>query len=294
MTDSFNYKHLYYFWVVAKEGGVSRAANKLGMAVQTVSAQVRELERSLGCELLKPSGRGLALTEAGVIAMGQADLIFQLGEDLPSRVREAVSSPSIRLRVGVSDGLPKLIVHRLLQPVIKEPSLRLLCLEGQFNDLLGDLALHKLDIVISDKPAQTSSNIKLYSHPLGSSSIAWYGKPSLLQTAQHEFPQCLATLPVLLTTTHTASRDRLDQWLSKLGIQPRIVGEFEDSALLKTFGSNGLGVFPAAEWVHEELLSHYGVERLGACDGVIEQFYAICSEKRVQHPLVQRLLKLPI
>ena len=291
MTDSFNYKHLYYFWVVAKEGGVSRAANKLGMAVQTVSAQVRELERSLGCELLKPSGRGLALTEAGVIAMGQADLIFQLGEDLPSRVREAVSSPSIRLRVGVSDGLPKLIVHRLLQPVINEPSLRLLCLEGQFNDLLGDLALHQLDIVLSDKPAPISPNIKLYSHALGSSSVAWYGKPSLVQTAKDEFPKCLATLPVLLTTTHTASRDRLDQWFSQLGIRPRIVGEFKDGALLKTFGSNGLGVFPAAEWVHEELLALYGVERLGACDGVIEHFYGIGTEKRVQHPLVEQLLK---
>jgi LysR family transcriptional activator of nhaA len=230
MSDSFNYKHLYYFWVVAKEGGVSKAANKLGMAVQTVSAQVRELERSLGCELLKPAGRGLTLTEAGVAAMEQADLIFQLGEDLPSRVREAVSSPSIRLRVGVSDGLPKLIVHRLLQPVINEPSLRLLCLEGQFNDLLGDLALHQLDIVLSDKPAPINPNIKLYSHALGSSSVAWYGKPSLVQTAKDEFPKCLATLPVLLTTTHTASRDSLDQWFSQLGIRPRIVGEFKDGA----------------------------------------------------------------
>ena len=291
MSDSFNYKHLYYFWVVAKEGGVSRAANKLGMAVQTVSSQVRELERSLGCELLKPAGRGLALTDAGVVAMEQADLIFQLGDELPSLVRDALSAPSVRLRVGVSDGLPKLIVHRLLLPVISEPRLRLLCLEGQFNDLLGDLALHKLDVVISDRPAPSSPNIKLYSHALGSSSIAWYGKPSLLQTAQHDFPECLATLPVLLSTSHTASRDRLNHWFKQLGIRPRIVGEFEDGALLKTFGANGMGVFPAAEWVHEELLSHYAVERLGPCEGVTEQFYAIGTEKRVQHPLVQQLLK---
>jgi LysR family transcriptional activator of nhaA len=291
MSDSFNYKHLYYFWVVAKEGGVSRAANKLGMAVQTVSSQVRELERSLGCELLKPAGRGLALTDAGVVAMEQADLIFQLGDELPSLVRDALSAPSVRLRVGVSDGLPKLIVHRLLLPVISEPGLRLLCLEGQFNDLLGDLALHKLDVVISDRPAPPSPNIKLYSHALGSSSIAWYGKLSLLQTAQHDFPECLATLPVLLSTSHTASRDRLNHWFKQLGIRPRIVGEFEDGALLKTFGANGMGVFPAAEWVHEELLSHYAVERLGPCEGVTEQFYAIGTEKRVQHPLVQQLLK---
>ena len=293
MSDSFNYKHLYYFWVVAKEGGVSKAANKLGMAVQTVSSQVRELERSLGCELLKPVGRGLALTDAGVVAMEQADLIFELGDELPSLVREAVSSPSVRLRVGVSDGLAKLIVHRLLQPVITEPRLRLLCLEGQFNDLLGDLALHKLDVVISDRPAPPSPNIKLYSHALGSSSIAWYGKPSLLKTAQHEFPECLASLPVLLMTTHTASRDRLNHWFKQIGIRPRIVGEFEDGALLKTFGANGMGVFPAAEWVHEELLSRYAVERLGPCEGVTEQFYAIGTEKRVQHPLVQQLLRSP-
>lgn len=293
MSDSFNYKHLYYFWVVAKEGGVSKAANKLGMAVQTVSSQVRELERSLGCELLKPVGRGLALTDAGIVAMEQADLIFELGDELPSLVREAVSSPSVRLRVGVSDGLAKLIVHRLLQPVITEPRLRLLCLEGQFNDLLGDLALHKLDVVISDRPAPPSPNIKLYSHALGSSSIAWYGKPSLLKTAQHEFPECLASLPVLLMTAHTASRDRLNHWFKQIGIRPRIVGEFEDGALLKTFGANGMGVFPAAEWVHEELLSHYAVERLGPCEGVTEQFYAIGTEKRVQHPLVQQLLRSP-
>jgi LysR family transcriptional activator of nhaA len=225
--------------------------------------------------------------------MEQADLIFQLGDELPSLVREAVSSPSVRLRVGVSDGLPKLIVHRLLQPVINEPRLRLLCLEGQFNDLLGDLALHKLDVVISDRPAPPSPNIKLYSHALGSSSIAWYGKPSLIRTAQHEFPECLASLPVLLMTTHTASRDRLNHWFKQIGIRPRIVGEFEDGALLKTFGANGMGVFPAAEWVHEQLLSHYAVERLGPCEGVTEQFYAIGTEKRVQHPLVQQLLKTP-
>ena len=283
MSAPFNYKHLYYFWVVAKEGGISRAADKLNMAVQTVSAQVRELERSLGCELLKPAGRGLVLK--------QADLIFQLGEDLPLLVRDAVSSPSVRLWVGISDGLSKLVVHRLLKPVMTETHLRLLCLEGQFNDLLGDLAIHKLDIVISDRPAAPNPNIKLYSHALGSSSIAWYGSPALLQKVTAEFPACLATLPVLLPTVHTASRDRLDMWFEQLGIRPRIVGEFEDSALLKTFGASGMGVFPAAEWGHENLISQYGVQRLGACEGVTEHFFAIGTEKKVQHPLVQLLLE---
>ena len=291
MSSSFNYKHLYYFWVVAKEGGISRAADKLDMAVQTVSGQVRELERALGCELLKPAGRGLALTDAGMAAMQQADAIFQLGEELPSRVRDAMSAPVIRLRLGISDGLPKLVVHRLLSSIATEPQLHLLCHEGNFNDLLGDLALHKLDAVISDRPAPVNPNMKLYSHGLGSSHMAWYGTSALIKSSKRRFPDCLHELPMLLPTSHTASRDRIDTWLEQRGIRPRIVGEFEDSALLKTFGASGMGVFPVAEWVHEELIAHYAVKRLGPCEGVTEHFFAVGTEKRVQHPLVQRLLR---
>lgn len=291
MSTPFNYKHLYYFWVVAKEGGISRAADKLGMAVQTVSAQVRELERSLGFALLKPAGRGLVLTDAGLAAMQQADQIFQLGEDLPARVRDAVSAPTVRLAVGISDGLPKLVVHRLLGPVIPEPHLRLLCNEGEFDELLGDLALHRLDVVLSDRPAPTNPNIKLYSHGMGSSTIAWYGTADLVAAAGKNFPQSLADVPMLLPTAHTAVRARLDHWFEQRAIRPRVVGEFEDSALLKTFGASGMGIFPAAEWVHEDLLAHYAVQRLGACEGVVEHFFAIGTEKKVQHPLVQRLLE---
>lgn len=290
MSTAFNYKHLYYFWVVAKEGGISRAAEKLDMAVQTVSAQVRELERSLGYALLKPAGRGLVLTEAGLAAMQQADLIFQLGENLPALVRDAVSAPTVHLKVGISDGLPKLVVRRLLQPVIHEPNLRLLCHEGEFDDLLGDLALHRLDIVLSDRAAPGNPNIKLYSHRIGSSTLAWYATPDMLATASKDFPHSLATVPVLLPTAHAAVRARLDHWFEQLGVRPRIVGEFEDSALLKTFGASGMGVFPAAESVQEELLAHYAVQRMGQCAGVTEHFYAIGTEKKVQHPLVQRLL----
>lgn len=291
MKTPFNYKHLYYFWVVAKEGGISRAADKLDMAVQTVSAQVRELERSLGYTLLKPAGRGLALTEAGLAAMQQADEIFRLGENLPALVRDAVSTPNVRLAIGISDGLPKLVVHRLLQPVITEPHLRLLCHEGEFDELLGDLALHRLDVVLSDRPAPANPNIKLYSHRLGSSSIAWYGSKALVDRAVKNFPQSLADVPMLLPTSHTALRARLDSWLVQHAIRPHIVGEFEDSALLKTFGASGMGVFPAAEWVHNDLLTHYATKRLGLCEGVTEHFFAIGTEKRVHHPLVHRLLE---
>lgn len=291
MQTSFNYKHLYYFWVVAKEGGISRAAEKLGMAVQTVSAQVRELERDLGYALLKPAGRGLVLTDAGLAAMQQADHIFQLGENLPALVRDAVSTPAVRLVIGISDGLPKLVVHRLLKPVIAEPNLRLLCHEGEFDALLGDLALHRLDIVLSDRAAPPNPNIKLYSHALGSSALAWYATPALVKAAKKNFPQSLADMPVLLPTGHTAVRARLDHWFEQQAIRPRIVGEFEDSALLKTFGASGMGVFPAAQWVHDELLARYAVQLLGPCEGVTEHFFAIGTEKKVQHPLVQRLLQ---
>lgn len=291
MSATLNYKHLYYFWVVAKEGGVSRAADKLDIAVQTVSSQVRELERSLGYALLKPAGRGLALTEAGMVAMQQADLIFQLGEKLPELVRDVVSNPTVRLAVGISDGLPKLVVRRLLQPVVAVDNLRLLCHEGEFEDLLGDLALHRLDVVLSDRPAPTNKNLRLYSHAMGSSKVVWYGTSDRAKSASLDFPLSLAQVPLLLPTSHAAVRARLDGWFEQHGIRPRVVGEFEDSALLKTFGASGMGVFPAVEWVHEELLSHYGVVSVGPCAGVTEHFYAIGTEKKVHHPLVQRLLQ---
>ena len=200
MSLGFNYRHLYYFWVVAKEGGISRAAARLDMAVQTVSTQVRELERALGHALLKPAGRGLVLTEAGMAAMRQADQIFQLGEQLPELLREAVSTPGLRLAVGISDGLPKLVVRRLLQPVLPEPNLRLLCHEDEFDGLLADLALHRLDVVLADRAAPAHPNLKVYSHALGSSALSWYAPAPLLAQARRGFPQSLAKVPVLLPT----------------------------------------------------------------------------------------------
>jgi LysR family transcriptional regulator, transcriptional activator of nhaA len=289
MTPSFSYRHLYYFWVVAREGGITRAAARLDMAVQTVSTQVRELERSLGYALLKPAGRGLVLTEAGVAAARQADLIFQLGEQLPAAVRDAISSPSVRLAVGVSDGLPKLVVRQLLQPVIQAPNLRLLCREGTFEELLAELALHRLDVVLADRAA-SNANIRVYSHALGASPIAWYAPPSLQAAVRKGFPQCLEGVPVLLPTKHVAVRARIDRWMESHSIRPRVAGEFEDSALLKTFGASGMGVFPAAEWVHDELVERYTVKRFGRCEGVEEHFFAISSERKVVHPLVRRLV----
>jgi LysR family transcriptional activator of nhaA len=290
MSRSFSYHHLYYFWVVAKEGGMARAAARLGMAVQTVSAQVHELERALGHTLLKPAGRGLVLTEAGTVALHQAESIFQLGEQLPGLVQEAARSRGVRLAVGISDGLPKLAVRRLLQPVLGEPNLRLLCHEDEFDDLLADLALHRLDVVLADRAAPPHPNLKLYSHRLGASAVAWYAPPALRAAAQQGFPQSLAQVPVLLPTTHAALRARLDAWFERVGVQPRVAGEFEDHALLVTFGAAGMGVFPAAELIEDKLAARYDVARVAPCDGVEEQFFAVGTEKKVQHPLVQRLL----
>jgi LysR family transcriptional regulator, transcriptional activator of nhaA len=290
MSTDFNYRHLYYFWVVAKEGGMARAASRLDMAVQTVSAQVRELERSLGHTLLKPAGRGLVLTEAGQAAMRQAEQIFQLGEQLPGAIRDAVGAPQVRLVVGISEGLAKLAVRRLMQPVMQTPRLRLLFRENDFEDLLGDLALHRLDVVLADRAAQPHPNLKVYSHALASSSIAWYAPHALLAQAKKNFPQSLQSVPVLLPSTHAAVRARIDHWFERMAIKPNVVGEFEDSALLKTFGAAGMGIFPAAEMVQDDLSQRYNVKRVGACEGVQEHYFAIGAQKKVLHPLVHMLL----
>ena len=287
----FSYRHLHYFWVVAKEGGIGKAAARLGVAVQTVSAQVHELEQSLGYVLLKPAGRGLVLTDAGVAAMRQADQIFQLGEELPSLVRDAATSPSVRLAVGISDTLPKLAVHRLMAPVLREPRLRLVCHEGEFDDLLAELALHRLDVVLADRPAAPNPNLKLYSHSLGSSALAWYAPPSLYAAARRGFPRSLSEVPVVLPTAHAAVRARLDAWFEELDIIPRVVGDFEDSALLETFAAAGLGAFPAPELVQSALVARHRVRRVGPCTGVNEHFFAVGTEKKVAHGLVQRLLR---
>ena len=240
--------------------------------------------------MLKPAGRGLVLTEAGVVAMHQADRIFQLGEQLPAAVRDAVSTPGMRLAVGICDGMPKLVVQRLMRPVLSTPQLRLLCHEGEPADLLAELALHRLDVVLADRAPPPNPNLKLYSHALGSSPLAWYAPPAMAAAARRGFPHSLAKVPVLLPTAHAAVRAALDQWFDSQAIRPRVIGEFEDSALLKTFAAGGLGVFAAASLVHDELVARYGVVRVGHCEGVEEHFFAIGTEKKVLHPLVQRLL----
>lgn len=289
MAASLNYRHLYYFWVVAKEGGMARAAARLGMAVQTISAQVRALEQSLGHALFKPAGRGMALTEAGVVAMAHADQIFQLGEQLPAAVHEAATGQGLRLAVGISDAVPKLVVRHLLQPALENPRVRLLAHEDEFDRLLADLALHRLDAVLSDRAAPPNPNLRLYSHALGEAPLAWFAPAAMLK-GKPRFPDCLGELPVLLPTGHAAVRPRLDQWFERHGLRPRIAGEFEDSALLAAFGRSGMGVFPASRWSHEELLQDARVRLVGHTPELVEHFFLISAERKIQHPLVQKLV----
>ena len=291
MSQSFNYRHLYYFWIVAKEGGISRAAEHLDMAVQTISAQVRELEKSLGVSLLRAEGRTLVLTDAGVAALHEADHIFALGEQLPVRVREAATATTLRLNLGISDGIAKLAVHRLLTPVLDEPHLRLLCHEGEFQPLLGELTMHKLDAVLADRPAPPNPALRTTSQLLGTSPIAWYAPPLWAEAAAQRFPHSLAVVPVLLPTDHAAMRTRINHWLERERIRPRIAGEFEDSALLSTFAATGMGVMPAPTSLGEHLASTYGLVHVGTTPDIQEQFHLIYSARKVMHSLVVRLLE---
>jgi len=287
----YNYRHLYYFWVVAKEGSMSKAAERLNMAIQTISAQVHELEKTLGYLLFKPAGRGLALTESGFAALAIADQIFLLGEKLPEAVREAANSPKTKITVGISDGLSKLVTRQLLAPILEKNDVQLIAHDGEFEDLLADLALHRLDIVLADRPAPVNKNLHVYSKELLKSSIAWFGPSKVLNRSKKAFPQCLNDLPILLPTAHSKVRHLIDQWFVQNSINPNIAGEFEDSALLKTFAASGLGVFPAGKIIAKDLKETYHMDMLGNCEDIYGYFYAIRSEKKIQHPLIEAIIK---
>ncbi|MFL9892350.1 LysR family transcriptional regulator [Paraburkholderia sp. RL17-383-BIF-A] len=286
-----NYRHLYYFWIVVKEGGFARAAERLDMAVQTISAQVRELEKSIGRQLLKPAGRGVTMTEAGETAFNRAEQIFQIGEALLDEMREAGGEGVARLAVGLSDGISKLAAHALLAPVLGTPSLRLLCHEGEHAELMSELALHRLDLVLACQPAPHNADLRVLSQRLAGSPVDWYGPAEMVRkSARAGFPQCLAEVPLLLPTRHAALRARLDRWFEAQGIRPRIVGEFEDSALMAVFAARGLGVFPLAELGAEDLSLLRGLRWLGRADGVIEEIHAIRSRRGQHHGLASQVV----
>ncbi len=287
---SLNYKHLHYFWVVAQEGSITRAAERLGVAVQTISGQLSLLERQLGKALFNSQGRGLVISEAGRVALGYADQIFQLGEALVDAVQHSDSEATLRLRAGISDGIPKLLAYQLLSKVTAMPNdVRLICDEGEFETLLAELALHRLDVVLTDRSAPVGGNLKVFSSRLGDFDTGLFAHAELADRYRPGFPLSLDGAPMLLPTRHNALRGRIDRWLEHTGIRPKIVGEFEDSALLNTFGRGGLGIFPAPIALGEQVASQLEARALGAMTGVSEQIYAISNERRIRHPAVEAL-----
>jgi len=286
-----NYRHLHYFWVVAKEGSITAAAERLGLTVQTISAQVASLELEMGRVLLVPQGRRMALTEAGRLVMGYADQIFLLGEQLEDALREE-SGDGLRLTVGISDGVPKLIAYRLLEVVMHLPQpARLTCYEGEFEQLLAELALHKIDMVLTDRPVIPGTSLRLFSHSLGESETLLFGVPELAARYHENFPDSLHGAPLLVPTRNNALRSGLDQWFDARGLRPRIVGEFEDSALLNTFGRTGAGLFPAPAALRSDVEEQLGALPVGEIVGVREHFYAISAERRIQNPAVEAILR---
>lgn len=287
---TLNYKHLHYFWVVAQEGSITRAAERLGVAIQTISGQLSLLERQLGKALFNSQGRGLVLSDAGRLALGYADQIFQLGDALVDSIQHSDGESSLRLRVGISDGLPKLLAYRLLSSVTSMPiEVRLICDEGEFGTLLGDLALHRLDVVLTDRAAPVGGNIKVFSSRLGDFATGLFGTPELLARYAPAFPNSLDGAPMLLPTRHNALRGRIERWLENIGIRPKIVGEFEDSALLNTFGRGGLGIFPAPLVLADQIEASFNARQLGPMPTVSEQIYAISNERRIRHPAIEVL-----
>ncbi len=288
--SNLNYKHLHYFWVVAHEGSMTRAAERLGVAVQTISGQLSLLERNLGKALFVSQGRGLALSDAGRLALGYADQIFQLGEALEEAVRSADSGNTLRLRTGISDGIPKLLAYRLLASVLAMPDdVRLICNEGSFEPLLAELALHHLDLVLTDRPAPVGGNLKVFSTRLGDFAAGLFGSAALVERYAPGFPGSLNDAPLFLPTRQNALRGRIDRWIENIGIHPRIVGEFQDSALLGTFGRAGLGFFPAPLALAEQVAEQLDARPLGEMAGVSEQIYAISNERRIRHPAIEVL-----
>jgi LysR family transcriptional activator of nhaA len=282
-----NYKHLHYFWVVAKAGGVVRAGEQLHTTPQTLSGQIKLLEDRLGRRLFRKSGRKLELTDDGRVALRFADEIFGLGSELEAAMRERRSGGKevLELRVGIEDAVAKSVAYTLLEPALAlaEP-IRLICTEGRFDDLLAQLALHRMDLVIADEPLPRRLAVKAYNHVLGSSTMSFFSAPKLARSLQGPFPDCLNGAPMLIPGAQSTVRSQFESWLTLHALHPRVVGEFDDGALMKAFGREGRGVFISPSVVEQQTCAQYDVEVIGRSSDLVEQFYAISAERRISHP----------
>jgi LysR family transcriptional regulator, transcriptional activator of nhaA len=284
-----NFKHLHYFWVVAKAGGVVRASEQLHTTPQTLSGQIKLLEDRLGRRLLRKSGRKLELTDDGRVALRYADEIFTLGAEMEAALRQRRGSSGdaepLELRVGIEDSVAKSVAWRLLQPAqqLGRP-MRLVCTEGHFNDLMAQLALHRMDLVIADEPLTSRLSVKAFNHKLGQSPMSFFASPALAATLQGPFPQCLNGAPMLVPGGSSSVRPQFESWLTLHGLHPRVVGDFADGALMKAFGRQGAGIFLSPTVVEDETVAQYGVQVIGRTDELVEDFYAISVERRITHP----------
>lgn len=287
-----NLKHLHYFWAVAKAGGVVRAGEQLHISPQTLSGQIKLLEDRLGCALFRKLGRGLQLTDEGRLALGFADQIFALAGELESAIGKASGTQqALDFRVGIADSVPKAMAYRLLEPALAPTlahtrSVHLICHEGRFADLLGQLAVHRLDLVIADEPMGRKVSVKAYNHLLGKTSMSFFASRDLRRRLKGKFPACLDDAPMLVPGATSVMRQRFDVWLSAHHIRPQTIGEFDDAALMKAFGSEGRGVFMGPSVLESETAAQYGVQAIGRTDELVEEYHAISVERRITHPCV--------
>lgn len=289
-----NFKHLRYFWVVAKAGGVMRAAEQLHTTPQTLSGQIKQFEEWIGHKLFRKNGRRLELTDQGRVALEYAEEIFSLGGDLEAAVRNKQGDlRTLDFRVGVSDSVAKFVAYQLIEPALDVPEqVHMICSEGKFDDLLAQLALNRLDLVIADAKMPAKISVRAFNHSLGSSPMSFFCAPSLAATLEGTFPKSLNGAPMLIQGSASAIRQQLDPWLTQHKLKPRIVGEFDDTALMSAFGREGRGVFMAPTVLESRICEQYGVQVLGRSDELVEEFFAISVERRITHPCVAAITRV--
>jgi len=285
-----NYHHLFYFWTVVREGGVTAASKKLRLAQPTVSGQLRALQEDLGVALFHRRGGRLILTETGQDVLRYAEEIFTLGQELQASLQGRAPARFPRLVVGVSDVIPKLIAERLLDPAVRLPEeIQLVCQEDRPERLLSELSAHAMDVVLTDAPAGPQTAVRAYSHLLGESGISIFASAPLAGRLRPGFPGSLHGAPILLPARDTGSRRALDRWFEEERVVPRLRGEFQDTALLTAFGREGLGAFPSPTVIEDEVRRQYGVEVVGRLEEVRERFYAITVDRKLRHPAVKAI-----
>lgn len=285
-----NYHHLLYFWTVAREGSIRAASDELRLAPSTISAQLKQLQEQLGHPLLKRTGRNLVLTEMGRTVYQYADEIFMIGRELMDFVHGRQDGRPRRLDVGVSGMLPKTVALKLLEPALDgDEPVHLVVREDRQAQLLAELALHQLDVVITDVPVGPDARVKAYNHLLGECGVVFVAPEDTAERYLDDFPRSLDAAPFLYPSSESAMRRMLDHWFEARDIHPIVAAEFDDSALMKAFGQSGMGVFAVPAIVVEEVERSYRVKRIGMAEGLVERFYAVSIERRLKHPAVAEI-----